>query len=390
MFDWRWFRNHTTTAGPCCREPGENGAARCGLKRPVAALLAAAFALAVLACSDDRRDTTPGSPDTIADRLRANADAFAYTIGRPGGTLTVATVSDPLTLNLAIATDSASVGVLQYLFEGLTETSWLTDEVEPVLAESWTRSDDGLTWTFRLRPDVRWHDGAPFTAHDVAFTFNDIIYNPDIEANARAAFDFRFLDEETGAWATEAMTVTALDDHTVRCALPVPFAPFLRSMSTPIYPRHILAPHVEDGTFADVWGIDTDPAEVIGTGPFTIERYDPEERVVLRRNPDYWLADAAGNPLPYLDEIVRVIMPDLESALASFKAGESDVHRVPGEQFAELEALQAEGNFTHHPQAGSRLRLGVPDLQPESGHRSARQAVVVRADPVSPGRGAQH
>ena len=63
MFDWRWFRNHTTTAGPCCREPGENGAARCGLKRPVAALLAAAFALAVLACSDERRDTAPGGPD---------------------------------------------------------------------------------------------------------------------------------------------------------------------------------------------------------------------------------------------------------------------------------------------------------------------------------------
>lgn len=74
----------------------------------------------MLACSDDRRDTEPGSPGTIADQLRANADTFAYTIGRPGGTLTVATVSDPLTLNLAIATDSASVGVLEYLFEGLT------------------------------------------------------------------------------------------------------------------------------------------------------------------------------------------------------------------------------------------------------------------------------
>ena len=106
MFDWRWLRNDTPTAGPCCREPGENGAPRCGLKRPAAAL-------AVLACSDDRRDTAPGSPATIADRLRANADAFAYTIGRPGAPLTVATISDPLTLNLAIATGSASVDVLE-------------------------------------------------------------------------------------------------------------------------------------------------------------------------------------------------------------------------------------------------------------------------------------
>ena len=347
MFDWRWFRNDTTTASPCWRERGEHGAAPCGLKRPAAALLAAA-ALAVLACSDDRRDAAPAGAAVIADRLRANADAFAYTIGLPGGTLTVATISEPLTLNLAIATDTASGGVLGHLFEGLTEISWLSGEAEPALAESWERSQDGLAWTFRLRPDVRWHDGTPFTAHDVAFTFNDIIYNPDIESNARTAFEFRFLDPETGAWVTEAMTVTALDDHRVRCELPVPFAPFLRSMGTPIYPRHILAPHVEDGTFAAVWDIDADPAEVIGTGPFTLARYDPGDRVVLRRNPDYWLTDDAGNPLPYLDEIVYVVVPDLESELASFRAGESDAHGVLGAEFAELEALQAEGNFTIH------------------------------------------
>ena len=60
----------------------------------------------------------------------------------------MATVSEPLTLNPAIANDASSSGVLGYLFEGLTETSWLTDRVEPALAESWERSDDGLTWTF--------------------------------------------------------------------------------------------------------------------------------------------------------------------------------------------------------------------------------------------------
>ena len=53
-----------------------------------------------------------------------------------------------------------------------------------MLAESWERSDDGLTWTFRLRTDVAWHDGQPFTAHDVDFTFNRIIYNHDIRPAA--------------------------------------------------------------------------------------------------------------------------------------------------------------------------------------------------------------
>ena len=107
----------------------------------------------------------------------------------------------------------------------------------------------------------------------------------------------------------------------------MPFEPFLRSMSSPFYPRHTLAPHVEDGTFADVWGIDADPAEVIGTGLFTLARYDREARVVLRRIPDYRPADDAGTRLPNLDEIVRVIVPDLARGLARFDS--NGLHRSP-------------------------------------------------------------
>ena len=350
MIEWRWpgDRDYAANRSSWRGEPEKAKARRRRKWTAAAAFLAAAVALALLACSDDRRDAAPDGPETVASQLRVNAGSFEYTIGQPGGSLTVATISEPLTLNLAIANDASSVDVLGYLFEGLTRTSWLTDEVEPALAESWSRFDHGLTWIFRLRKDVTWHDGTPFTAHDVVFTFNDIVYNPDIETNARAAFNFRIVDEETGAWQTAAMTVTALDDHTVQCKLPVPFAPFLRSMEAAIFPRHILAPHVEDGTFADAWGIDSDPSRVIGTGPFTLARYRPGERVVLQRNPDYWLSDDAGNPLPYLDEIVHLIVPDLETVLATFKAGDSDVHGVLGEEFAGLEPLQADGNFSIH------------------------------------------
>ena len=290
--------------------------------------------------------TATADQRTTVDQLKKNADEFEYAIGKRGGALTSATISEPLTLNLAISNDASSSGVLGYLFEGLTRTSWLTDEVEPELAESWERSEDGLTWTFHLRKDVMWHDGEPFTAHDVDFTFNRIIYNDDIPASSRPAFHFRFLDEESGEWKEEPMTVTALDDYTVECVLPGPFAPFLRSMGTAIYPRHILEKHVDDDTFTSTWDIDTDPAEIVGTGPFTIESYEPGERVVMRRNPDYWLEDDAGNSLPYLDEIVHVIVPDLEAELAKFLAGESDTHGVLGEEYAQLEPLQEEGNFT--------------------------------------------
>ncbi len=293
-------------------------------------------------------DPAPGDRGAVVEQLRRNAEAFEYSIGRRGGSLTVATISEPLTLNLAIATDASSSGVLGYLFEGLTEASWLTDEIEPLLAESWERSEDGLTWTFHLREDVAWHDGEPFTARDVEFTFNRIIYSEDIPASAGPQFHFRFLDEETGEWRQEPMTVTAVDDYTVVCVLPAPFAPFLRSMGTAIYPRHILEASVDDGTFASTWSIDTDPAEIVGTGPFTIGLYEPGQRVVMRRNPGYWLRDDAGNPLPYLDEIVHVIVPDLDAELDRFLAGQSDVHGVLGEEYVLLEPLQGEANFTIH------------------------------------------
>ena len=308
---------------------------------------------------------------STVDRLKRNAEQFEYTIGTPGGALTVTTISEPLTFNLAISNDASSSNVLGYLFEGLTETSWLTYEVEPLLAESWERSDDGLTWTFHLRRDVAWHDGEPLTAHDVGFTFNRIIYNDDIPASSRSTFEFRYLDAG-GAWQQSRMAVSVIDDHTVEFTLPVQFAPFLRSMGTAIYPRHILEPHVDDGTFIETWGIETDPAEIIGTGPFTIESYQPGERVVLARNPDYWLTDGEGNRLPYLDRIVHDIVEDLDAELAGFVAGDSDVHGVLGEEYAQLEPLQEEGNFTIHrrgPGFGTTfLTFNVnPGVSPDTG-----------------------
>ncbi len=356
------------------------------------ALLFAAAALTLAACGDggDEDDApfvpppfeTPAAtavpPEATVDSLKENAEAFAYEIGTPGGTITSSTIGEPLTFNLAIANDAYSSGLLSLLFDGLTEVSWLTDEVEPSLAESWEHSEDGLTWTFNLRRDVAWHDGQPFTARDVEFTFNRIIYNEEIPASSRSAFIFRFLDEN-GEWVEDTMTVEAVDDFTVRFVLPTSFAPFIRSMGTAIYPRHILEPHVEDGTFAEVWDVDADPTTVIGTGPFTIESYEPGERVVLQRNPNYWLKDAEGNSLPYIETIVHLLVEDIEAELELFKAGDTDVHGVTGEEYAGLKELEEAGNFTIHRRGpafgttflvfnqnpGSNAESGAPHVAPE-------------------------
>ncbi len=339
--------------GACGNDEPTPGARDTGQSAPSVSIIAPTATITPIPTATTMPITVPtATPEvvdaglSVPDQLKANAEQFQYVTGEHGGQITIATISEPLTFNLAISTDASSSGVLGYLFEGLTEISWLTDRVEPSLARSWEASEDGMTWTFHLRDDVRWHDGRPFTARDVEFTFNRIIYNDDIPASARPAFNFRYLDEETGAWQESPMTVVAVDEHTVVCILPQPFAPFLRSMGTAIYPRHILEKHVDDGTFAETWDINTAPSDIIGTGPFTIGTYIPGERVVMARNPDYWLKDASGNNLPYLDRIVHLIVPELKDELAYFLSGQADIHGVLGEEYAQLEPLQEQGNFT--------------------------------------------
>lgn len=378
-------------------------------KTLVAALLGCAALLILTSCgvvttvepkeepaAEQRADI--GDYQAIVSELKESAADFAYAIGTQGGQVTYSTIGEPLTFNLALANDTSSSGFLSYLFEGLTETSWLTNAVEPALAESWEHSEDGLTWVFHLRKDVTWHDGTPFTAHDVDFTFNRIIYNDDIPTNDRATFTFRYIDEETGEWTEGRMTVRALDDYTVECVLPVSFAPFLRSMGQAIYPKHILEPHVNDGTFGSVWDVETDPREIIGTGPFTIESYTTEERLVLRRNASYWLKDAAGNALPYLDTIVYHIVADFETELEMFKDGVTDVHGVLGEEYEQLRPFEADGNFTIHRRgpgfgtsfltfnlnSGENAETGAPYVAPEKlawfQNTQFRQAVAHTVD----------
>ena len=137
MFQRRESEGYVGTGSLWCRELGTGGAThqeRRWLRRGgrASAVLAVFAALTLLACSDD-------SPITITDELKRNAETFEYAIGKAGRSLTLATVSEPLTLNLALANDTGSSSILGYLFEGLTETSWLTDEVQPALAESWER-----------------------------------------------------------------------------------------------------------------------------------------------------------------------------------------------------------------------------------------------------------
>jgi len=116
----------------------------------------------------------------MGSSLAASRDFFDHTLVLPIAT-------EPKTFNVLVAQETSSTEVAQYLFEGLTEFDPRNGEILPRLAESWEHSPDGLRWTFHLRKGVRWSDGQPFTARDVVFTFNDVIFNPAIPSSASTA-----------------------------------------------------------------------------------------------------------------------------------------------------------------------------------------------------------
>ena len=134
-------------------------------------------------------------------------------------------------LQSAVRLDSASDGIIRLLFAPLVNLDLATQQPGPGLAESWSVAPDQKTWTFKLRQGVRWSDGQPFTADDVVFTWNDIMYNPEFN---RVTFDLFRIGGQNFA-------VTKVDDFTVQVVTPEVFAPFVEFFgSVPILPKHVL------------------------------------------------------------------------------------------------------------------------------------------------------
>lgn len=253
-----------------------------------------------------------------------------------GGSFVLDNISDPKSFNPVIAKETSTTMITDFLFEGLTQINPFTTDMEPRLARSWEYSPDGKIWTFHLRENVKWFDGRQFTADDVVFTYNDLYYNPDIPTSAR---DILTIDGKR-------IKVEKVDTYTVRFIMPKPFAPLLFALGMEIMPKHILEPMVKAKTFNSAWGVNTPPDKITGTGPFMISEYIPSQRVVLKRNPNYWRTDKTGNSLPYLDSIVILIVPDQNSSLLKFQAGETDMISIRGEDYAVIKPTEAKGNFT--------------------------------------------
>lgn len=273
-------------------------------------ILAAVLASLVVACrqSSEPSAGTPAS-SSLAQRLVS------------------ATISDPKTFNPLLVVDGASAAAVGDLFEGLARLNPVTIEMEPRLAEKWEISADGTVYTFHLRHDVRWHDGVALTAADVAFTFD-------------AIFDDRVPNSSKHTLLIDGQRVKTeiADDFTIRLILPRPFAPLINALGFDILPKHILGPALQNGTFAQSWGIDTPPEQIIGTGPYRMARYVPAQFIEFRRNPDYWMKDDAGKPLPYLDIQTVLVVPNQDTMYLKFLSGQTDAHSPRPEEVGDLRA----------------------------------------------------
>jgi peptide/nickel transport system substrate-binding protein len=255
-----------------------------------------------------------------------------------GGTIVASVRAEPRSFNRYVTRDLTS-DVIAYLSHGaLVRVNRRTQRLDPELAESWELLPDGVTYRLKLRHDVRFSDGEPFSSADVVFSF-------------RAIYDTRggMLIADSLYLRGKPLVVAAVDPLTVTIRFPAPFGPGLRLIEgIPVVPRHRLEAAYHDGKFASAWGLTTPPSEVAGLGPFMLRRYEPGQRLIFDRNPHYWRRAADGSALPAADHVVLEIVPDQDAEQLRMIAGDLDFTQseIRPSDYALQRRAEAQGRLT--------------------------------------------
>ncbi len=277
-------------------------------------LTVAALALTLLtaACGGDDKAKTP------APSVQATTPTTAAPVR--GGTLVVAISSDPGSLNPAVTSNGGVHTASEMMFNGLV--GWGADgKLAPELADSWVIEGGGTTYTFKLHPGVKWHDGQDFTSDDVKFTFEKAL----LKLHSRTA----------ASVGSAGVTITTPDPRTVVFTFPQPYAPLLQQLNVteaPIISKHQFESCTDLATVASC------PANKapIGTGPFKLDSYSITE-IKMSRNANYFKPG-----LPYLDGLVERVIPDTGTQVLALENKEVDwLGSVPGPDLARVKANPA-------------------------------------------------
>ncbi len=249
--------------------------------------VALTVALMLSACGPGDRGAAPSPPAGV------------------GGTLVRGLGAEPGTLDPRNAEDNAALAIAADLYEGLTRET-AGGDVEPGAAETWTVSDDGLDYVFRLRDGLRWSDGGPLTAHDFESGLRRLLLPTSLSPSAPLFAAIR--------------DVAALDDRTLRIRLdrPVPYLPTL--LALPAAAPQPAAPG--EGT------------TTLTNGPFVLSARVAGERIDLARNPYYWDSAAIS-----IGAVTYRLLTDLGTELNFYRAGQLDItSEVPNALVQQLRA----------------------------------------------------
>lgn len=258
-------------------------------------------------------------------------------------------------------TDGESFDVTQMIFDTLVRYKEGKTEVEPALAVSWRVSKGGREWTFQLRRGVRFHDGTPFDANAVVFSFERQMYrDPPYHQGS-----FEYWPSIFGGYPGIVKKVKATGRHTVTFLLQSPSAPFLLNLAMPS--NAILSPMAVKKHGQDFF------KHPVGTGPFRLIEWIPNERIVLQANETYW----GGRP--YLRELIYRLIPENAVRLLELEKGSIDA--MHGINPDDAERIKRNRNLILHTQPG--LNVGYLAFNTEKkpfDDKRVRQALSMAVD----------
>ena len=253
----------------------------------------------------------------VAEELDPNA--------KPGGDIIITYKDDVATLDPAIGYDWQNWSMIKSLFDGLMDYEAGTTKLRPDLAESYEISEDGQTFTFKLRQGVKFHNGREMTAEDVKYSIDRVV-DPKTQSPGQGFFaTIKGYDEAAEGKADGLSGITVVDPYTIKFELTRPDATFLHVMA-------INFSHVVPKEEVEKWGADFGKHPV-GTGAFKLGEWTLGQRLVFERNADYW-----HKGLPHLDKITFEIGQEPIVALLRLQKGEIDVpgDGIPPAKFIEV------------------------------------------------------
>jgi ABC-type dipeptide transport system, periplasmic component len=217
-----------------------------------------------------------------------------------GGTLTIARPDEPLTFDPFIPSDNGSIYAIAQVCEPLISADATGKGLVPGLAESWDVSPDLLTYTFKLRPGVKFSNGQPVTVDDAVFSLRKV-------ADPAASYGFAF---------DPVKSIEKVDDSHLRITLKSPYTTLLSAVS--LFSSSVVskADYEKDPT---AFGV-----KPVCTGPYKVDSYERGSQVVLVPNPNYWQMGEDGKPLPYLDKVVLKYVPESNSRVLGLRNGDFD------------------------------------------------------------------